>query len=294
MPYGEVVIIGGDLRQEYMARILAGRGVGVVTYGLGDALREKGGAPQVDNVGRVAAGDEAVGYDSIRRARVVIAPIPLSGDGVRVSGDEETITVNQLTEALCEGQTFYAGNVPKGVWKACEEKGIDVVDFLEFPGVAVFNTIATAEGAICEAMMRHPSNLHDAECFVLGFGRCARTLADKLKGLSARVSVCARLDKARAEAYAYGYRAISFEDVREEWGRYDVIFNTVPAKVLDGEALGETKEGVVIIDIASFPGGVDYDAAQRLGRGAWLCPGLPGKYSPHASALELLRYVVLG
>ena len=44
------------------------------------------------------------------------------------------------------------------------------------------------------------------------------------------------------------------------------------------------KSTVTILDIASMPGGVDFEAARQLGVHAFLCPGLHGKYSPLSSA----------
>jgi len=46
---------------------------------------------------------------------------------------------------------------------------------------------------------------------------------------------------------------------------------------------------VVIIDIASAPGGVDYGAAERLGRKAILAPSLPGKVAPRSAGQMLGR-----
>ena len=43
----------------------------------------------------------------------------------------------------------------------------------------------------------------------------------------------------------------------------------------------------MILDMASAPGGVDYEACKELGISAALLPGLPGKYAP-ASSAEIL------
>jgi dipicolinate synthase subunit A len=51
----------------------------------------------------------------------------------------------------------------------------------------------------------------------------------------------------------------------------------------------------VVIDIASAPGGVDFEAAKQLGIAAKLCPGLPGKYSPRSAgeaAAQVARIIL--
>ena len=49
---------------------------------------------------------------------------------------------------------------------------------------------------------------------------------------------------------------------------------------------------MAIIDIASAPGGVDYEAAGALGIAAKLCLGLPGKYAPKTAG-EILAEEIM-
>lgn len=50
----------------------------------------------------------------------------------------------------------------------------------------------TAEGAVAEAISLSPVNLYRSRCLVTGYGRCAAILADRLKGMGARVTVAGR------------------------------------------------------------------------------------------------------
>jgi dipicolinate synthase subunit A len=52
------------------------------------------------------------------------------------------------------------------------------------------------------------------------------------------------------------------------------------------------KPDVVIIDIASAPGGVDYPTAKELHVNCKLCLGLPGKFAPKSSAAFLVNHVL--
>ena len=53
--------------------------------------------------------------------------------------------------------------------------------------------------------------------------------------------------------------------------------------VLDSNLLKCVGRDTIIIDIASAPGGVDFECAKRFGINASLCLSLPGKYSPQTS-----------
>lgn len=129
-----------------------------------------------------------------------------------------------------------------------------------------------------------PSTLHGTKALVIGYGRVGKLTAHRLQNLGARVTVASRKceDWAWAEAYGYGV-----EDSRQllYWmGGYELIINTVPALILDEVHLERVQMDAFIIDLASDPGGVDMDAAARLGLNAQRLPGLPGKTAPKTAA----------
>ena len=68
---------------------------------------------------------------------------------------------------------------------------------------------------------------------------------------------------------------------------YDLVFNTVPTPVLGVEELAALKEGALVIDLASRPGGVNLDAAAALGVRVIWALSLPGKVAPVTSG----RYI---
>ena len=140
--------------------------------------------------------------------------------------------------------------------------------------------VPTAEGAIQLAMEELPITLHGARVLVIGYGRLGRVLADRLAGLKARVSVAARryADLAWAENCGYG---VEHTGQLEGWlCGYDLVVNTVPVRVLREAELADLKPGCLVIDLASKPGGVDFDAAARLGVKAFWALSLPGKVAP--------------
>ena len=61
---------------------------------------------------------------------------------------------------------------------------------------------------------------------------------------------------------------------------YDLVVNTVPARILSEEDLEDLRPGCLVIDLASKPGGVDLEAAARLGVKVIWALSLPGKVAP--------------
>ncbi len=275
-------VVGGDSRQVYLANLLIEEGFHTVSYALDtEFLSEKC---------KIA---DSLRY-LVEMSETIIAPIPFTKDSETISSkvEKDDLGLDKLNKFLKKEQNLYAGRIPCGLGNSCREKGVFCYDFLKNDEFTMYNAIATAEGSILEAMRNHPVNLHQSSVYVLGYGVCAKVLAEKLKGLSANVTVCARSAAARMEAKAFGYQTTDFTMLAEAIGKADFVFNTVPAKVLTREILRSLRKSAIIIDIASMPGGTDKEAVKEFGLHEEHCLSLPGIYAPKSSAVFLKDIVV--
>lgn len=278
----DFAVIGGDRRQIYLANDLKNRRYRVIVYGVEDQDLDLG----------CRRGESL--SEAVRNAECIIGPVVFSKDREFVTSDSDgaVLRVEELLEEMKKGQSLFGGCISDDIIKRCREKEVEVYDFMKMDDVAIFNAIATAEGAIVKAMELKPVNLHDSRCLVLGYGRCGRVLARKLKGLDAAVTVCARSDRARSESEAMGFSSMDFGELSRHILRFDYIFNTVPAVVLKYPELKRLSRDACIIDIASAPGGVDQEAAGKLQVQSYLCPSLPGIYAPKSSGIRLAEKVI--
>jgi dipicolinate synthase subunit A len=157
--------------------------------------------------------------------------------------------------------------------------------------VGILNAIPTAEGAIQIAMEELPITIHGSTTLVMGLGKCGLTLAWRLRALGSDVYGVTRASDAIAKAQDLGIHTISYEDLPAYLPKFDIIYNSVPSLVLPVERLRYIKEDALIIDLASAPGGVDFEAAKQMGIKAMLCLGLPGKVAPRTAGQILGRVV---
>lgn len=279
-PQYDYAVIGGDMRQVYLAEELAHHQNRVCHYALMAAPDER----------RYSDAAFVAGVSGLKEAcagsRCVIGPIPLSKNGRDISQNalDGCLHLDALLTALRPGCHFFSGCIPEAFRDAALEKGVSVHDLMEHTSLAYYNTIATAEGALCEAISRSPQNLRQSSCAVLGYGKCGRTLVQYLKAMCCHVFVCTDNEQECAQASVAADGSVTLDILPKRTGSFDFIFNTIPAPVVTAEVLGNLKSSATIIDIASAPGGVDYEEAQKLGVNAVLCPGLPGKYAPSSSA----------
>ena len=267
-----ILLIGGDKRQEYLYKQLKEEGYKI------SALDVPGITVKYDI-------DEFLDSESkLSNYNVILLPIPYSKNKHTINSVSDSIGIDYLLELLSPGTIIYGGGLDKPFKDKCHLAKVMVWDFMESDTFALYNSIATAEGAIAEAIIHSPLNIHKANALVLGYGRCGSTLSKKLVSLNCQVDVCVRSDLQQAKAYEDGCNSFSFDKLNTRIKEYDFIFNTIPAKVLNKDILTHTKKDVTIIDISSSPGGTDFDTCKLLELNAFLCLGLPGKYSPATSA----------
>jgi dipicolinate synthase subunit A len=270
-------VIGGDSRQIAVAEGLADLFEEVRLYGHPEAEA----AEAIRYCGRPE--------EAIDGAGVVVLPITgLDETGrIRSYQGEAPIEFGPFFERLAPGTLLVAGSLA-GRWReAAAARGIQVLEYADDDEIAILNSIPTAEGAVQIAMEQLPVTIHGSTVLVVGLGRVGVTVARTFKALGARVIVSARKPARLARAVEMGCEIVADEDLSTVIGGADVIVNSVPALVLTAELLELAASGVVIIDLASAPGGVDFEAASRLNLNAKLYPGLPGIVAPETAGAIL-------
>ena len=213
----------------------------------------------------------------------VVLPVPLERGG-KLSGTD--VPLGELWKVCRPGQRLYAGAVSAEAREAAQALHLSLTDYLEREELAVRNAVPTAEGAIAAAMARLPVTLRGTRCLVLGFGRIGKLLAQDLHALGACVSVAARRIEDLAWIDAFGYTPLPIRQMRGKLGSFRVIFNTVPQRVLDGDALREVRKDCLLLELASR-GGFDMETAETLGIETVKASGLPGKYAPESAAYAI-------
>ena len=222
---------------------------------------------------------------------VVVGPIPFSRDGLNVNSKfvESKILIKDLLEKI-EGKILIAGNISEDVNKLAENYNIQAIDVMKNEKLAVLNTIATAEGTIELMIANTDTIIFDSNVLILGFGRVAKTLANRLKGLVKSITCASRENDELAWIEVYGYEKMNLNDLvkcqesKKYLKNYDVIINTIPSMILDAEKLQYVNKEALLIDLASNPGGIDKEEAKKQGLKLIHALGLPGKVAPKSSA----------
>lgn len=272
----KIAVIGGDLRLSYLAKNLSNDENEIYTYGVKDLI-------DVNNYNNYFICDKL--EDVLKDTEFVISSIPFSKDGKSIYAPfcKEEIILEEVANKL-DNKTLFAGSIPNRFYELAKNKDLKIVDLIEDEYLTILNTIATAEGAICQIIQNTTKNLQESKVLVLGFGRVAKTLAIKLDKMGSIVTCAARKEKDFAWIKTLGFRQANINTLQEDLKQYDVIINTVPKLILDENKLKKINKDCLIIDLASKPGGVDEEVCKRENLKFIWALALPGKVSPETSA----------
>lgn len=195
-------------------------------------------------------------------------------DGSLRSGGQLTFLLEELPSDI----TIIGGNLEHPALATYRK-----IDLLTNEDYLAKNADITAHCAVRIAAPLLNITIAEAPALIIGWGRIGKCLGKLLRSMGCGVSVAARQPKDRAMLTALGYRAMDM-DLADSLRQYRLIFNTVPAPVLDQFALENCQSGCVKIDLASRRG---LDSADVI----W-ARGLPGIHAPESSG-RLICHTIL-
>lgn len=208
----------------------------------------------------------------------VILPTPVS------KINDYRLDISLIQQSLHEEQLIFGGKFSDEWKRSLDYRGIPYYDLMEDPKVTLRNAQITAEATVAEVICRSLYSVEGQKIIITGYGRCAKAAAARLSALGARITILARSSQARKQAVADGYIALDFAYGPQEACAAGTIINTVPACVVTERILKELQPDVLLLDIASAPGGCDHTAAEKYGLTVISALSLPAVYTPKSSA----------
>lgn len=263
-------VIGGDERMKYLAQSIAADGYPVCVCGL-EKLGTCRGAAECD-LPQLAA-----------KSSVILLPLPATKDGLFLNAPyaENEIRLDDDFARFFMHKTVCGGMLQRLTASSSLWREIEPEDYYRREELAVGNAIPTAEGAVGIAIREYPGTINGAKCLITGFGRIGKNLAIILRGMGAEVFCAARKKADLMQMRAFGVQPLTYREISR---RFDLIFNTVPARVLTSPVLMQQTRDTLIIELASAPGGTDLKRAEELHLHVIDAPSLPGRVAPKTAA----------
>jgi dipicolinate synthase subunit A len=250
-------MLGGDKREQEIARRAAATGADIRAYGFPWPEEGISGVKHLSDPGAVLSG-----------ARFALFPIPgMSAAGALFapSADAPIIPDRSLLSRMAPRAHIILGWADKNLRMHAQAMSIKLHEYEWDRSLMLQRTPAIIEGLIKIVIENTEITIHSANACVVGQGTIGTVLTRYLVTLGARTHVVARNPEQRAAAFVAGATPHVFEELPSLASRLDFIFSTVPSRVVGEDVLSQLPKSALVIDLAAPPGGVDFDAAKRLG-----------------------------
>jgi dipicolinate synthase subunit A len=253
-------MLGGDKREQEIARLAATTGAQVRAHGFPWPQQGIPGVQQLNDPTAVLKG-----------ARFALFPIP----GIAASG---ALFAPAAPAPIVPDRAMLAGMAPRAhiilgwadanLKATAEALAIKLHEYEWDRSLMLQRTPAIIEGLLKIVIENTAITIHNAHACVVGQGTIGAVLARYLVALGARTHVAARNAEQRAAAYVAGATPHLLTQLSALAPSLDLVFSTVPSRVVGEDVLSRLPKTALVVDLAAPPGGVDFEAAKRLGLNA--------------------------
>lgn len=276
----KIAVIGGALREKIVVVRLLEEHFPVSVYA-------------VDGMNDIA---EASLTDCLKDASALILPVASNDETGKIftpASSQDIILGEKELNLLAEAGVIYCGVASNLLKDAAKKTRHKLTEVMDIDGVAVPNAYLTAEGTLFLAMSRFSSSISDLKVAVLGYGRVGKETAKLFRALGARVVVFSRNKKEMAEGRAQNFDIRFYNGITAVLPKVNILVNTVPALIVSDKMMKFMRPDVLMIDLASAPGGIDSVSAKERGLEVLNAPGIPGKYAPVSAGNILADFYLL-
>lgn len=270
------LILGGDNRSLYLGEYLENQGFKVCYFAFNHT--------------------ECYGSleEAINASDIIILPLPFTKDRFTLNTPlfDDSVLISDILVLLSHKKTVFGGQLPKSFCEELDSKNCPYCDYFLLDELAIYNAVPTAEGIVQVLIEELPITIHGMKCAVLGYGRVGKVLADTLFFLGADVTIFARKQSAFAEIHAASMKYRHFEELTTQINDYDVMINTVPVRIIGGAQLSKLNPECVLVEVASAPFGIDFQAAKERAFKVVKAGSLPGKVAPKTAGEIIGRSIL--
>ena len=265
----KIVFIGSDMRMQYACDYISrcGYDASIISFN----------------------NDSAVDHDrvikTVHASDVIVLPAPVSNDGINIRGTESksgSLKIADVIENVKSNSVVFAGKLSEALIKK-----INYINYLEDEEYLLDSAYLTAEGTLGHLLSEYPKALAKSSIVLTGWGRIAKYLYKQLESYTKNITVVLRNQETAKKLIADNISVRDFSYPDKAIKQCDILINTVPAGVITRETLSKLDKDTYIIDLASLPGGVDFDAAKEFGITCKHLLALPGKCAPVSAGYSL-------
>lgn len=192
---------------------------------------------------------------------------------------------------LPSGISLFCGNVTDKVKEVLKRKNIKYINLLQNETFAIKNAQLTAEGVLSLIIENSEKSLKDNKILILGAGRVAKSCALLLGDLNLNFAIASYNKQKFPENNYFAKKSYLGNSFVRDLGKFDVIINTIPAKIFNDKMINKVQPDAVFIETASTPC-LDSEKAKHF---RYInAPGLPQKFCANTAGKLMMKNILGG
>lgn len=222
---------------------------------------------------------------------IIFLPIPFSKNNfLNAPFYHKNITTESIFSSLKNFKGKIIGGFDKNSEETLKNMNLNFKNILKDEKFTLINAIITAEGTIEKLIHESEESLFELKVCITGYGRVSKSLARRLKPLCKELVVYNNPSINFVYAQIDNIKVRHLDNFKNEGKNFNIIINTIPSLIIDKKVLNTLNENTLIMDLASLPGGVDFEYAKEIGIITHHYLGVPGKVSSKSSSNAIFNY----
>lgn len=203
-----------------------------------------------------------------------------------------TVIDLNIAQQICNDSIIFCLGCEEKIREFLKGKNVTIYKLFDDEVLAMRNAYLTAEGTLAYIIDNTDITLKNMQVLVLGYGRVGKSVAKILHDNRCIVSIVTGKPEETAFAAIYADMVYDLEEYKQDLNNFSVIVNTIPCVILKGETLKLISPECFIIDLASKPGGLDYEEAAKLNLKTMHALGIPGKTAPKTAGEDIKKSIL--
>ena len=173
----------------------------------------------------------------------------------------------------------------------CEQNNLSYFPIMTSNYVSILNSVPTAEGIICFLIKNLKKTIAGSNFLIIGYGKCGKTLADKLFKLNGNIFINTLKKSDYALALNNKFKPIyglKINSIKQK--KIDAIINMAPTQTISNQILKSMPKNIFLLDITNY--GFDLDFAKENNILCERILSIPSKFAVQTSGEIIGKYIL--
>lgn len=217
----------------------------------------------------------------------IIDYIVLPLDGIKKDELFENLVKNNINK------TYFVYEITPFMWEIKTKYNLKFIELKKDKELNNILDITRSEALLMYSIEILPITLKDAKILIIGSNESINIIANDFKKYVNKVLLAINKE-INKDLDLDNIKTIKFNELSENIKNFDLIINTFPSLIIDEKILRNVSPSSYILDLAPFPGGVDYYKAKQFGIYAFLLDSIGSKVSPKTVGIEYAKAINRG